>query len=271
MIRLAILIAACFCCISSVSAAEGEEIDNEILRIKKELAQVRQEREKTREDALKDKKDFAEYAQRFAARKASLAGETDSILRAGRVLEASADSLAALTSSLDIQKKQYELLQERFRDRLLAACGRLIFPAKKFPPAISKQSLGALSFLLSDCKTKKVDNVEALRRLVQIAQNMEEYSLSIQTGQETSPAPSIRGSALMLRIGTVFEAVVDEDGKTGALWIGNDTSGQPQWSPFTEATNCAAVFKAISIRDSKALPEFITLPYTLARRTEVKR
>ncbi|HEX7509999.1 MAG TPA: hypothetical protein VF335_01755, partial [Chitinivibrionales bacterium] len=121
MIRLAILIAACFCCISSASAAEGEEIDNEILRIKKELAQVRQEREKTREDALKDKKDFAEYLQRFAARKASLAGETDSILRAGRVLEASADSLAALTSSLDIQKKQYELLQERFRDRIAAA------------------------------------------------------------------------------------------------------------------------------------------------------
>jgi hypothetical protein len=113
---------------------------------------------------------------------------------------------------------------------------------------------------------KNIDNVEGLHRLVQIVGNMEEYNGTIQTGQETSVVPQLRGSALMLRIGSLFEAVVDEDGKTGALWQGNDSLGQPLWQTVAEAQSCAIILKAINMRESKALPAFMALPYSLSLR-----
>jgi len=268
---LAVLIVSWTSAIGMVQGAENGESDIELLRLKKELAQVRQERQKVREDAKRDKKDFAEYQQRFADKKASLSAETDSVKRVASAFEAAADSLAGLASAFDLQKKQYELLQDRFKDRLASACGRLIAIAKIYPPSVLKQCLGSLSFLLSDCTAKTIDNAEGLHRLAQIVQNMEEYSQSIQTGQETSPPPILRGAALMLRIGTVFEAVTDEDGKIGAIWLGNDSAGQPQWRIITNATQCAAILKAINIRDSKALPEFVDLPYLVHARKEARR
>jgi hypothetical protein len=250
-----------FWILTGIANGEIADIDNEILRLRKELTQVGQERLKVKEDAAKDRMEFASYQERTASRKALLVAETDSIKKTAHSLEIKRDSLGAYAGDLESQKKRYELLKDHFRDRIIAACTTLIGVAERSPPAGAKQTLGALSFLLNDCIAKSIDNVEGLHRLVQIIQNMEEYTGTIQTGQETSVTPQLRGGALMLRVGAVFEAVVDEDGKIGALWKGNDSLGQPIWLPLSDAQSCSMILKAINIRESKALPEFMALPY----------
>jgi hypothetical protein len=90
---------------------------------------------------------------------------------------------------------------------------------------------------------------------------MEETGAAIQVGQTTSAVPEIRGSASTLRIGNVFEAIVDEDGKVCAFWQGADSTGRPLWVVVNNQTTASTVLKAINVREGKSLPSFIDLPY----------
>jgi Protein of unknown function (DUF3450). len=245
----------------SAFAAENVDIENEINRIKKELSQVRLERQRTAEEISRDKKDFADFQSHSEARKSTLSAETDSIKHQTVLLERRRDSLSVLINSTQLKRRQYELLQESFRQRLIAACNGLIALARKMPPGVSDQSVGALTFLLNDCKSKTIDNIEGLHRLIQVTQNMEEAGAAIQVGQETSTVPEIRGSASMLRIGDVFEAIVDEDGKVCAFWRGADSTGRALWEVVKDQTIASTVLKAINVREGKSLPAFIDLPY----------
>ena len=74
----------------------------------------------------------------------------------------------------------------------------------------------------------------------------------------------------MLRIGVFFEAIVDNEGKTGALWHGNDSTGQPIWQMVTDNQTAADLLKAVNIRESKALPALIALPYIAAGKKVAK-
>ena len=257
--------------IGLVHAADYVDLENEIGRLKKELSAVRADRQRTMDDVIKDKKEFAAYQDRTASRKNSLARETDSLKRQIVLFEQKKDSLSAIAAGLEQQKREYGLLQEHFKEHLVAACATLMPLSKKSPPAVAKQSTAALSFLMNDCTTKSVDNVEAVHRLVQIISNIEEASRAIQTGQETPNLQQMQRSSLMLRIGSVFEAVVDDDAKNGALWQGSDASGRPLWQALTDAETRSMVLKAINIRESRVLPAFIVLPYAVPPLKEAKK
>ena len=254
-----------------VHGADYVDLENEIGRLKKELSAVRTDRQRNMDDVIKDKKEFAAYQDRTASRKNSLARETDSLKRQIALFGQKKDSLSAIAAGFDQRKREYGLLQERFRERLVAACTPLVPLSKKSPPAVEKQSTAALSFLMNDCATKSVDNVEAVHRLVQIIRNMEDASCAIQTGQETPNLQQMQRSLLMLRIGSVFEAVVDDDGKNGALWRGNDTTGRPLWQALTDAETRSMVLTAINIRESRALPAFVVLPFVAPPLKETKK
>jgi hypothetical protein len=259
-----------FCNGSRCFAAEdrSSSIDQEIKRIKKEQAQIRTERQRVGEDASKDLNEFSEYRNRTAARKKSLIGETDSLKRVAASYTIKRDSLEALISGIRSKERELDLSQERFRARMAAACNRCMAVARQTPPSISSQFTGALAFLLNDCSSKCVDNIEGLRRLVQIVQNIEDASCAVQTGQGVSPVPGLRGNVDLLRIGSVCEAAVDEKGGACAVWRGVDSAFQPVWKIYTDRATVTAVREAINIRDGKTLPAFMALPYGKTNRKE---
>jgi len=246
-----------------VPGAETGTVEIDINRLKKEISQVKTERQRLHEDLSRDKSEFASYQERTASRKLSYAAETDSLHKLIVSFERKKDSLDAHISSIELEKRNFDLLKERFREHIAKACEQLLSSVKKCPPVVSRPIVGAITFLLNDCTTKNIDNIEALQRLVQTVRNVDEATLSIQTGQEASPVPDIRGSASMLRIGAVFEAIVDEDGKNAAVWLGG-----PGWRTLSGEENVGTISKAIAIRESKALPAFIALPWGIVRPKE---
>ena len=255
----------------SAFAMENVDVGNEISRIKKELSQARVERQKVAEDISKDAREFADYERRAATRKSGCIAETDSIKRQTALTVKKSDSLAAVISGLQLKRKQYELMQEAFRQSVMAACARIQAFAKTTPDAASNQSIGPLTFLMNDCSSKAIDNVEAVRRLMQIIQNLDEASAAIRVGQETAAVPEIRGAGSMLRIGDIFEAVTDDDGKVCAFWRGPDAFGQGRWGVVHDPAVAAVVLKAINVRQGKALPSFVDLPYNVSSVKEAKK
>ena len=255
----------------SAFALENVDVENEIGRIKKELSQARVERQKVAEDISKDAREFADYGQRAVARKSEGIAETDSIKRETALTVKKSDSLAAVISGLQLKRKQYDLMQEAFRQSVLAACARIQSFAKTTPDGASNQIVGSLTFLMNDCSSKAIDNVEAVRRLMQIIQNLDEASAAIQVGQETAAVPEIRGAGSMLRIGDIFEAVIDEEGKVCAFWHGADARGQGRWDVVRDPAAAAVVLKAINVRQGKALPSFVDVPYDVSSVKEAKK
>ncbi len=265
--------AVLFCNGSRCFAAEDRSstIDQEMKRIKKEQAQIRAERQRVSEDAGKDLKEFSEYRDRTAARKKSLISETDSLKRVAVSYAIKRDSLEALIGGIRLKKREIDLSQERFRVRMVAACNRLITTAQQTPPSISPQFTGAFTFLLNDCSSKGVDNLEGLRRLVQIVQNMEDASSLVQTSQGATPVPELRGNVNLLRIGSVYEAAADDKSGACAVWRGIDSAYQPVWKLYTDRATVTAIREAINIREGKTLPAFTTLPFGKASRKEMKQ
>jgi hypothetical protein len=246
--------------VQRIWGAENSLTELDINRLKKEISQVKTERQRLREDIARDNGEFSAYQERTAARKKNYMSETDSIRSVITAFGRKEDSLDAYITDIELKKKNFDLLKTRFREHIAKACEKLLGTIKKYPPAVSRPAVGALTFLLNDCTTKNIDNIEALQRFIQIVRNLDEATFSIQTGQEASPVPSIRGMATMLRIGSVFEAVVDEDGKNAAVWRGNEIGGA-DWRKLSSAEAVGAISKAIAIRESKSLPAFIFLPW----------
>jgi hypothetical protein len=106
---------------------------------------------------------------------------------------------------------------------------------------------------------------------MQIIQNLDEASAAIQAGQETAAVPEIRGAGSMLRIGDIFKAVIDEEGKVCAFWHGADARGQGQWEVVRDPAVAAVVLKAINVRQGKALPSFVDVPYNVSSVKEAKK
>jgi hypothetical protein len=243
-----------------IFSAENTDYNLEISRLRKEIAQVKIERHRLGEDIARDGSEHGAYQERTAVRKASLIAETDSIRRLTVSYERQKDSINAAITDLELKQKNFDLLKSRFRDHIIIACKKLLNAIRWYPPSISRPAASSVSFLLNDCTAKNIDNVEALQRFVQILKNLDDGTLSIQTGQETSAIPEIKGNASLLRIGAVFEAIVDEDGKTAAVW-GGGNSASGGWQLVSGRENIELIAKAIAVRESKSLPAFIPLPW----------
>jgi hypothetical protein len=250
-------------CSCIVCFAAGEyNPDEEILRLRKELAQVQTERQRTKQDAARDLQEEQAYAQRTKLRMAANQSETDSVNRQIAIVRRSADSLSAIAGNLQGRQRQYELLQNGFRDQLKTATDRLLAIAESLPPMVNNQVVSSLSFLKSEIAAKATDNVEAMQRLCQIIRDINEASMSIQDAQGQSPATEIKTTANRLRIGCIFEAVSDEKGTIAALWQGRDNNGNPQWKIIKETATSKAVADAVAMRQGKALPAIVLLPFS---------
>jgi len=244
----------------SLKAAESVDLDGEIKRIKKELAMISSQRQSIRQETESDSKSHAAYKKNFENRLKTASAEKDSISELIRQYRQKDDSLSAVITSLKSSQQQCDLLQESFRLRLIAACNQISQLASNIPPMSSKSISIPVAFLKSELASRNIDNVDGLQRLMQILNNHEELTAGIQIFQGISPVPEIPGTVYRLRIGCLFEAVVQPSGNKYALWNGMDSTGKEIWLTRSDPEGGSQILNAINIREGKALPSFARIP-----------
>jgi hypothetical protein len=242
-----------------LASAQEYDVDAEISRTKRELVRVASERTKVREASQKDSKEFEEYQARTRERVKALQAETDSVRQQTTVFTARSDSLGARLSGLEAKKREYGLMQERLRTRLVALCDSQTALVNTFPPGLAAQARAALAFLRSELAAKSIDNIEGMTRLVTITNDNETQLMDIQIAQGTSPLADIVGTVYRLRIGGVFEAVVDAKGTKCALWTGR---GDTDWELVDDPAVAARILKAVNVREGKTVPALVQIPFT---------
>jgi hypothetical protein len=239
---------------------QDDILDQEIQRVRKELAQVQTERRTLRDDMRNDRKDFDAYESRTGKRIETLQNEIDSIKTDIRSLEGRKDSVTASVRAHQAGQLQYDLLQDNFRNILMEACDSCLLQASLMPPLNTMELRSALQLLKSECGARGIDNTEAVNRFAEILRKMDEISSSIQIAQGESPVPEVRGTIYRLRIGSFFDAVVNAQATTYALWEGPGPDGNPLWMVGHDATTAENILKAVKVREGKATPAIIALP-----------
>ncbi len=253
---LPLILLSCFI----LFAAEEHDILNEITRTKRELSRMMKERQKVYKAVAQDKKEFEAYKTRTKQRMASLSAQTDSVRQAVGIYQKRSDSLGAVLSGIQAQQKEYDLKQNHLRDNLIMLCDKAISSSRETTPSISEKAVPALDFLKSELAAGNIDNIEGIHRLVQILNDLELWLMDIQISQGTSPLSEIHGTVSRLRIGGVFEAIVDTKGEKSAIWSGGSDG---EWVPIDNVSVSARILKAIHIREGKTVPGFIELPFSL--------
>ncbi len=243
-----------------VNVMAQDQLDIEIRRLQRELGQIQAEREKNRKEALSEAKEFSSYRERTSAQKHQITSFTDSIRTQAGSINLKRDSLAAALNSIEVSTRQQELLRNALRDKLLTACDGLLSAVQNLPPMVSLQNSNALQYLKTELQSGNVEPVEALGRLLQIARGVQDQSSDIQVMESSSPLSEIPGTVYRLRVGTFFEAIVDSRGEKVAFWYGVDKNGKQVWHVSTNKAEAASVYKAVKVREGKAVPELVELP-----------
>jgi len=254
-------------CLGAVVAAQQQEQyspDAEIATLKREMTQIRSERQRNRDDAEKDRRELSTYQQRTTQRRQATVSEADSVRQMCAAYGKRRDSLSAAANALSSRIKELELTQTAFRQRIIDASQSMTAAAAKLPPNLARQITGSLTFLESDCRNKTIDNVEALNRLVQIAQNIEDAVATIDAMDGENTVPALAGSVRILRIGAFFAAAVDQKGERAAIWDGYDAQGAAIWRLVDDPAVAARIQLDINVREGKALPAFVELPFDKA-------
>ncbi len=239
-------------------AQEQIDIENEITRTKREMKRLKKEREKVRRLTVQDKEEFLDYESRTKQRFSALESETRSTKKETIVHQKKSDSLGAVLTGIKASQKEYDVKQRVAKTRLIAFCEKAMKSTKQIPPSLSKKAYDALNFLKSELATGSIENSEGIHRLIQVLNDTELQLMEIQISQGISPVPEISGSIYRLRIGGVFEAIVDAKGSKSAVWA---TGSDGEWLPVKDAAVSAEILRAIHIREGKTLPDLVKLPF----------
>ncbi|NLP01199.1 MAG: DUF3450 domain-containing protein [Fibrobacter sp.] len=245
------------------AGAEQGSVDEEIARVKKELAKIESERSKVKKERAKDKAEFDSYQSRTARKISALKGQIDSTENQIKALSSVRDSLESRLLSVNTGMKQQELLQKRLREKLLLSCNDLLAESERLPPLASEQVRGSIIYLRSEITSGSIDNTEALHRFVRIAHDMKILSREVQVAEGISPVKQISGTVYRLRVGCVFEAVVDSRGEKAFYREENE------WKPVEDPAVAASLLKAVKIREGKTVPVLVNLPFASVKEKEV--
>ena len=128
----------------------------------------------------------------------------------------------------------------------------------RFTPLIRDQYAGPIGYLVGEIEAGSVENTEALYRLFRIVWDLRTVCREIQVVEVTSPVPQMRGTIYRLRMGSVFEAIVDLKGEKAFLWNTPD-SGTGRWIALPRE-DAASILTAVKIREGKTVPELVHLP-----------
>jgi hypothetical protein len=248
------------CCLIGIAAAQSDELDREIVRLKKEIARVASQRQNEAQQAKEEQKEFLVYKERTASRTTAIRRQTDSLQAGGRLSTSRNDSLRAVLASLQAGIRDQELQVKKIRSVITAAVKKLQGELPSLPPLITEQYAGPVGFLLTELEAGSVENTEALHRLMRLVQDLRTVAQEIQVVEGVSPTPQLHGSVYRLRIGAVFEAVVDQNGSRAYLWTPAGEGSDSLWVPAGNSETAGEVLKAVKIREGKTVPELVELP-----------
>lgn len=238
--------------------ADEYDVENEIAATNREIKRVVQERESVRKSAARDREEFADYQRRTQDRLKTIASETDSVRRETSVFQRRSDSLGAVLVRVEAGQREYDIKQKRLREVLVSLCDSAVVSSQGTTPSLSAKSVSALSFLKSELASAAIDNTEGMHRLYQILNDLESQLINIQIDQRVSPVSEISGTVSGIRIGGVFEAVVNSRGDRCAIW----SAAEDKWLYIKDPDVASRVMKAVKVREGKTLPDFIELPFS---------
>lgn len=239
----------------------ADELDREITRIKKEIERVTAQRKEESSLAKKEQTEFDAYQKRTVEKRLSLTHQTDSMRTATATIHATNDSLSARLHAIELQIREQDLQQERIRESIAGAVSTIASAVAALPPLIAEQYRSPLEYLGSELSGKSVESTEALFRLVRIVQDVRTLSQDIQVVEGSSPVAALRGAVYRLRIGALFEAVVDQQGSRAFIWSRDVSKVQSeQYVAVDDPEVAGAILSAVKIREGKSIPELVRLP-----------
>lgn len=236
-----------------------QNIDSEIIRLRKELSRQQVESQRLLADIEKEKKDFQNYKNNNNQRVKNLLLEMDSLKSDISKFRNKNDSLQFTLATIRTNTQQLIKVDDVNRKNLIMACNLIDSFINSLPPFLHQSLSASTSLLKSDLESKSVENIEGANRLFTLLSHIDEAAGNVQVSQEASPSPDLRGSVYRIRIGTFFEAAVDEKGEQAIVFLGYTNDGAPQWSKVNRET-AAAIHTIVFIREGKTLPAFVRLP-----------
>ncbi len=255
-ITLFLLLAAL---VQPIFSQEEVELENQLRRAKKDLEQLEKERKKIQEATQEDYKQFKEYQQRARKKFKALKQKNDSLNQIASGLRSKNGQLGSRINSIKSSQREYDIYQQRVKQKLEKLCDTLLQVTEALSPLLSEKNSASIKFLKSEIQASTSDNIESMNRLFSILTELDNKLMSIEVEQGTSPLPNITGVVYRLRIGGIFESLVNEKGTQAALW---DFKEQ-KWEMVDDKDTVTRIRKAVSIRIGKSVPELVPLPLTL--------
>lgn len=235
--------------------AQKEELDKEILWLKKEIERVETQRKEEAKEAKKERAEFEAYNQRAQQRIEGIKKQTDSIKTVLKEISLLNDSLNQEISSINLKIKEYDLHKESIKNSLLKSIKNIINQLDSLVPFLQEQYKGSLKYLYSELENGNSELSEALYRLTKIVREIHTVSQEIQVVESSSPIPQVKVSVYRLRIGNIFEAVIEKEGKVAFVW----NCYYKKWTQ-ADPTTLEALIKAVKIKEGKMVPELVDLP-----------
>ena len=238
---------------------EEVELENQIRRAKKDIEQLEKERKKINQGTQEDYKHFKEYQQRARQKFQALKQKNDSLNQVSSELREKHSQLGSQINSLKSRQKEYDIYQQSVKNKLEQLCDTLLLVTETLSPLLSEKQSASIKFLKSEIQAATSDNIESMNRLFSILTELDNRLMSIEVDQGTSPLPNITGVVYRLRIGGIFESVVNEKGTRSALW----DFQEKKWHLIEDKDITARIRKAVSIRIGKSVPELVELPLSM--------
>ncbi len=240
----------------------ADELDDQIAKLSKEIKSISMEIEKVNEEEKKDLHKFQIYEERTNTFQNSIKKESDSLKVQISKYAISNDSLNSLIFSVENRIKYYNSKDIDLRTNLISSCEELNSALKLIPPSISIPLSNTVQFLYNELNQNSISTLEGIHRIGKIISQIQDYEMGIQVSQCTSPVKEINGQVNILRIGTCFEAIVDNDAKICAIWNQNS---EELWEIIENKETAQNILNAIRIHEGKSIPALANIPFIITK------
>lgn len=237
---------------------KADDLDDQISSLSKEIKSINKEISKVKEDEEEDLQKYNKYKANTKAYQDNIKNETGLLRSQIAALSISNDSINSIIYNIENRINNINIKDENLRQTLIKNCIRLNDLSKSLPPSISKSLMNSIEFLKNELNQKSVSNLEGIHRFGKIVAQIQDYEMSIQVGQSSSPIKDINGQVNVLRIGTCFEAIVDNDAKICALW---DLNQDENWKIIDNPEIAKNILEAIRIHEGKSIPSLAKIPF----------
>lgn len=240
----------------------ADELDDQIEKLSKEIKNISNEIDNVKSEEEKDLSKFHKYEERTKTFENSIKKESDSLRLQISKLAITNDSLNSLIYSVENKINNYNLKDKDLRKNLIKSCNELSTSSNLLPPSIALPLSNTIQFLQNELNQNSISTLEGIHRFGKIVSQIQDYEMSIQVSQGTSPVKEINGQVHILRIGTCFEAIVDNDAKICALWNKN-TEGN--WEIIERSDIAQDILNAVRIHEGKSIPALANIPFNITK------